>query len=301
MPPARRALALLLGAVAVAACLPADRSVPGRPDPLPPPPDGALRVMSFNVRVDRGAGPDGWEARRDDVAETVRRYRPDLLGVQEPLRHQLDDLEERLPGYGWIGEGRRGEGDGEFAPVFYREDRLRVLDAGTFWLSPRPDRPGSRFWDAAYPRVATWGRLEDRQRGGTLVLLNTHLDHLGAFARRRSARLLLDRLEALADDGAVVLTGDLNATPGSAPVAILTGNTRLPLRDPFADDVVDRYGPAGTFTGFGDAPDHAPRIDYVLLGPGLRAVRAATVADRPGGPARAPSDHRPVVVDVVAR
>ena len=90
----------------------------------------------------------------------MARHRPDLLGGQELLRHQLADLAARLPDYAWLGAGRDDGADGgEFNPIFYRRERLEPLDSGTFWLSPEPARPGSRGWGAACPRVVTWARF----------------------------------------------------------------------------------------------------------------------------------------------
>src|SRR3712207_6150887 len=67
----------------------AEASAPGKAGAPTP---GALRVMSFNVRYgDADDGNDAWKFRRDLVARTIRRFDPDLLGVQEALNLQCDD------------------------------------------------------------------------------------------------------------------------------------------------------------------------------------------------------------------
>src|SRR3546814_16762451 len=71
----------------------------------------------------------------------------------------------------------------------YRTDRFTLLAAGTFWLSQTPDRPG-KGWDAAYPRIASWARLRDRTASQTLLVVNTHFDHVGQVARVESAKLI---------------------------------------------------------------------------------------------------------------
>ncbi|MWV65847.1 endonuclease/exonuclease/phosphatase [Halorubrum sp. JWXQ-INN 858] len=225
-----------------------------------------LRAMSYNVRYDnRNDHHDAWYVRRDGVADLVRFHRPDVVGFQEPLAEQREDLGDRLPGYEFVGRGRRGDGEGEGCPVAVRTDRWDVVDDGTFWLSETPAEP-STAWDASYPRIATWARLtlrrdgtDDASIGGiddgpadddpadgastdtSLIVMNTHLDHVGVRARRESARLLRDRAADLAtiagpeggakggESGAraqartpVVLVGDFNCTPGSEPHRILT-------------------------------------------------------------------------------
>lgn len=64
--------------------------------------------MSFNVRYDTPDDKYRWTDRRNVIAEIVNtRYfliaqrlffrSPDLLGLQEPLHHQLEDLKQLLP------------------------------------------------------------------------------------------------------------------------------------------------------------------------------------------------------------
>ena len=146
-----------------------------------------LRVMTFNFWTDHPRHP-AWAGRRDGAAAIVARHRPDLLGGQELLRTQLDDLAARLPDYAWLGVGRDdGANGGEFNPIFYRRDRCEPCASGTFWLSPEPGRPGSRGWGAACPRVATYARFADLADGGEWWHFNTHLDHASFRARREGS------------------------------------------------------------------------------------------------------------------
>src|SRR5262245_32702418 len=97
----------------------------------------ALSVVTYNIRYDNpGDGEDRWERRRDEVARLLRDHDPDVVGLQEALRNQLDDLARSLPAYGEIGVGRDdGKTKGEYAAILYRKDRFKVIDSGTFWLS----------------------------------------------------------------------------------------------------------------------------------------------------------------------
>src|SRR3546814_13670773 len=99
----------------------------------------------------------------------------------------------------------------------YRTDRFTLLAAGTFWLSQTPDRPG-KGWDAAYPRIASWARLRDRTASQTLLVVNTHFDHVGQVARVESAKLIRRWIGDPRQPGdAVVLTGEFNSPTVSPP------------------------------------------------------------------------------------
>jgi len=256
-----------------------------------------LRVASYNVRVAVDDGLDAWEQRVDDVASTIRFHDPDLIGLQEPRGHQLEDLRERLPTYEWLGVGRRGGEEGEFSPVGYRPRRFDLEDSKTFWLSETPGEVGSVGWDAELPRIATWGRFRDRETDKHLIHANTHFDHVGGRAREESASLLADHLPTVTSDHeAIVLTGDFNCEPNSAPYERLVDNDNIDLRDARKHAEHGHHGPEHTVTGFED-PQTGRRIDYVFVTPDVNIAQYATCVDlRSTG--RVPSDHLPVVADL---
>src|SRR5688500_12608548 len=106
-----------------------------------------LRAMSFNVRLPvEPDGPNPREARRALAAKTIRDADPDVIGTQELHKPQGDYLVSQLPDYAWFGTSRRGDHSDEHMGVFYRRDRLRVLESGDFWLSDTPEVPGSISW-----------------------------------------------------------------------------------------------------------------------------------------------------------
>jgi endonuclease/exonuclease/phosphatase family metal-dependent hydrolase len=261
-------------------------------------PASPLRVMTFNLRLDVASdGPNAWPHRRDWVAGLIRFHAPDALGVQEALAHMLTDLDARLPGFARVGVGRAdGRAGGEFSAILYRTDRLELLDSGTFWLSPTPEVPGSKGWDAAIERIATWARFRDRRTGCTHVHLNTHFDHIGEQARQESARLIRRRLGSIAGILPVIVTGDLNADPQSVPYRIFIrdtiANASAPLRDAFAVSRDGHYGPTSTWNAF-RAIEPGRRIDYVLVSTPIPVLSHGILPDSWDG--RFPSDHLPVL------
>lgn len=299
MPLHRSLLAAVLALLATVGCHQSGPSMsPSTRAAVAAPP---LRVMSFNLRYDTpNDSANAWPNRKDWVAGLIRFHGADVVGVQEALAHMLTDLDARLPGFSRIGVGRAdGRTRGEFSAIFYRSDRLALLDSGTFWLSPTPEVAGSKGWDAAIERVATWARFRDRLTGCSHLQLNTHFDHIGEQARQESARLIRRRLAQLANGLPVVMTGDLNSTPTSGAYRILTRDTVAGATSPLADAMLTsrsgHYGPTSSWTAFrAIVPDR--RIDYVLVSAPVTVSAHGILPDSWNG--RFPSDHLPVLATV---
>lgn len=268
---------------------------------LPATQPAPLRVMTFNIRYDNpGDGINAWPNRKDWVASLMRWHEADVIGVQEALQHQLADLDGRLPGFARVGVGRTdGRTRGEYSAIYYRTARVTLRDSGTFWLSTTPEIAGSRSWDAALERIATWARFSDRRTGCEWLQLNTHFDHVGEQARQESARLIRRRLALLARSVPIVMTGDLNTEPKDAPYRILTteriDGAVAPLQDAFVVSRTGHYGPTASWNAF-KAIEPNRRIDYVLVSEPVVVDAHAILPDMWDG--RFPSDHLPVMAVV---
>ena len=257
--------------------------------------DTTLRVMTFNIRYNNpGDGAHAWPHRKERVASVIRFHQADFVGMQEALQGQIDDLEGLLPGYAWIGVGRDdGAAAGEFSPLFYRRARFELLEQATFWLSETPEVPGSQSWDAALPRIVTWGRFRDREAGTTFFVFNTHFDHRGQQAREESARLLAEKIRTIAGNTPVLVTGDFNAEPTTPVFRTMVAD----LADARAQSALPPHGPDGTLWGFTvevDEPER--RIDYIFVSPSVRVRRYAALTDHWNG--HFPSDHIPILAEV---
>ena len=258
-----------------------------------------LRMMTYNIRFDNPAdGVHAWPNRKELVASVIRFHKADIIGVQEALEYQIQDLMELLPGYDWVGVGRNEDGGGEFSAILYRSSVVAVKAAQTFWLSESPDEPGSKSWDSSLPRIATWAHFVTSSDGRELFVLNTHFDHRGEQARLESARLLKEQVSKLANGLPVIVMGDLNATSEQPPLVLLS-DTPLSdgrsLRDGFVHSIVPHHGPASTWTGFTKI-EADRRIDYIFASEDLPIHYHAILTDKLED--RYPSDHLPVLVEV---
>jgi endonuclease/exonuclease/phosphatase family metal-dependent hydrolase len=249
----------------------------------------SFRVMTYNIRYDNpGDGVNQWKDRKQKVFDLIRKYDPDILGVQEALAHQLTDITANAGPYSFVGVGRTdGKKDGEFSAIIYKTDRFDVVDQNTFWLSEQPEVPGSKSWDAAITRIATWAILNEKASGRKFLVINTHFDHIGKEARKNSAAILKEKISALALEIPTVLTGDINCTRDEEPFRILTNSEVIELIDPASN-------PEGTFCSFEVNSIECRAIDYILLTNEWRADQYKVIHDHDGK--YYPSDHLPVMV-----
>jgi endonuclease/exonuclease/phosphatase family metal-dependent hydrolase len=257
-----------------------------------------LRAMTFNIRLDTASdGANAWPYRKDIVSQTIAYHEPDVIGFQEVLLNQKQDLEAALPSYRFAGVARDdGRTKGEFSPLAWKTARFEAVESGTFWLSPTPDTP-SKGWDASLPRIASWALLQDRRTGQRIRVLNTHFDHVGEEARRESAAQIAAWAKRYRDAGeAVLVMGDFNAAPSSAPIQILADPGRSGLANTRTISRSPPYGPTGTFTAFDITRNADEPIDHIFVSEGLGVIRHATITQHWGG--RLPSDHYPVLADI---
>jgi endonuclease/exonuclease/phosphatase family metal-dependent hydrolase len=257
-----------------------------------------LQVMTFNIRYNNpGDSLNAWPYRKDKVVSQILFHGVHLLGVQEALHNQMIDLQQRLPAFKSVGVGRDGGEKGEYSAIFYDTTRLQALASQTFWLSLTPDVVASKSWDAALTRIVTWIKFKDRKTGKTFFHFNTHFDHRGKEARRESAKLLLQKVAAIAGKTPSVVTGDFNAFPTDEPIQVITDKSNaLHLIDAKELSATPHYGPRGTFNGFGPKETSEQPIDFIFLKGPWKVAKHATVSQTWGG--RFASDHFAVLATI---
>jgi endonuclease/exonuclease/phosphatase family metal-dependent hydrolase len=251
--------------------------------------------MSYNVRhAILDEGQNAWMNRRKAVIKVIQSYEPAILGLQESTGTQHKSIQEALSNYEWVGMADN-PGSGEHNPIGYTT-RFDLEDTDTIWLSETPNTPKSIGWDANYPRVLTTAMLRDRKVEQSLTVFNTHFDHRGSEARRQSARLIRKQIDTIPHRQTIVV-GDFNCSNGDTPYEMLTD-------DKFKRTVVDaRYvahkihGPKTTLSDFTAlCPDR--RVDHIFVNSDFTVCRyvVCTHTDRDD---RYPSDHLPVIVDIL--
>jgi len=259
---------------------------------------GSLSVMSFNIRYNNpDDGKYSWENRKQIVYHVIRNNKPSVIGFQEALRSQVDDIQNNTRGYGWSGVGRDDGIDlGEFSVIFYDSARFEKKEGSTFWLSSTPDKPGTRSWNAACNRIVTWVRLTDRQSRISFFIFNTHFDHASGYAREESAMLLKNKVAEIAGDEMAFITGDFNDTVGSRCYNLLTGGPGN-LRNSSTLSQIRPEGPDYTFAGFPFNPEKGNTIDFIFIKNegNVKVNRHQVLLYNENG--FYPSDHLPVMAE----
>ncbi|UZD24620.1 endonuclease/exonuclease/phosphatase family protein [Algoriphagus halophytocola] len=249
---------------------------------------------TFNIRyANQNDGGNLWQDRLPHVSGLIQFHQIELVGVQEALHNQLNDLSASL-GFDYIGVGRDdGTEKGEYAAILYDKKKFKLLDEGTFWLSPTPDQP-SKGWDAALNRICTWGKFKD-EKGETFYVFNIHYDHRGQQAREESSKLVMQKVAEINEENApAILMGDFNVTPENAAYTTITSNPDW--KDARLISEIPAYGPSGTFTGFDWERMPEGIIDHIFVKGKLKVIRHGILSDNYGK--KYPSDHFPVMVEV---
>ncbi len=250
---------------------------------------------TFNLRYDNPKDSGNlWKDRAPVAASLIRFHQFDIVGTQEGLKNQLEDLQKSLPDYAYYGVGRDdGKSKGEHSAIFYKKQKFVLVDSGDFWLSETPDKPGFG-WDAKLNRICSWIKLKEKDSKKTFYVFNVHYDHQGVQARKESSKLILQKIKEIAGDQPTVLTGDFNGNHQS--------EWYLSLKESgLVKDVlwqVDKpYINNGSFNSFKTNNPSKDIIDHIFVTKHFSVKRYGILTDTYHG--KFPSDHYPVLTELV--
>lgn len=254
-----------------------------------------LRLMTFNIRNSRGdrTTRHDWKYRKEKVLKVIQIYQPDIIGLQEVFLDQLEYLTVNLPDYQYVGVGRdNGKSEGEFNPVFYRG--LDLEESGTFWLSDTPNYC-SNTW-GGLNRICTWIKFT-----GSIPVdyYNTHLEDSNQSIRLKSIPVLFDHINL--DGRSVILGGDLNFRRFTQEYYLV----QRYFRDTYNFGQKNQFNWCITFHGFRGRRRSflswrgRRLIDYLWIRGSISVLNIQLVYDNPGNPNVYPSDHWPVLADIL--
>lgn len=268
-----------------------------------------LSILSFNIRY--GTARDGrnsWTHRREQVIDLLKEHKADVIGLQEALRFQLDELRGELDHYGEIGSGRDdGKHSGEHSAILYNTKKFKVNSSGTFWLSETPGVPGSKHWGNRHPRICSWVLLMDKKSDGSFLVYNIHLDHRNSASRWKSVSLIHQHMKKHSQPGIpVIILGDFNVGENNPLIKYMKGKENflqskdsahaniLPLKDTFRQ--IHPKARGGTFHMFW-GKSFGPKLDYIFVQPETEVINSQIIRSNEKG--KWPSDHFPISADIM--
>lgn len=251
-----------------------------------------IRVASFNIRLKTSNDVGNlWDDRKDAVCELIKFHEFEIFGIQEGFIEQIRDMQDRLTDYSYIGVGRDDGADkGEHSAIFYNNKRFQMLKNGTFWLSDTDTEKPNKGWDAALPRICTWGIFKDKKNGKKFIFMNTHFDHIGVIARRESAKQILSKAKEFAQNLPLILTGDFNIDENNEAYFTLAKSGIVQDTYELANF---KYAPNSTFNGWGKSLKKQGRIDHIFITKPFSVLKYGILTDTYMG--KFPSDHFPII------
>ena len=231
-----------------------------------------MTIMSTNVRCysPEDMFKKSWFYRAHLIIEDINSVKPDIIGFQEVTFVHYDFLKRSVPDYDSEIAYRDDFILSEGCPVFYRTDKYKKIDSGSFWLSETPEIR-SKSWGAAHYRICTYIILEDIKTEKQFVVFNAHLDHVSDEARINGIKVVLDKISEFGDIPAFLM-GDLNAEPDT--------ETILSTKEDFDDahDIAAVADEGPTYHKWGTKPDK-DRIDYIMISKDKSIVSEYRIVD----------------------
>lgn len=262
--------------------------------------------MTFNIRY--GTAEDGvnsWQNRKSILIEVLKKHHPDILGTQEALNFQIDEIKAAFSDWEVFGVGRYAgievpdrpheSMSGESCRIFYDTIKVKLIDQGTFWHSDTPDIPGSMTWGNTLPRITTWGIFQIKNRNKKFMVMNTHY-HWDEPYLTNTSNLTMKKWREIAADLPSILMGDFNLPPTSKTHQLFVGKiASAGLKGSFIDPweaLHKSENNASTFNDFkGDKNGY--RIDWILTTSQFKIKDIQIIHDSFDN--RYPSDHFPVL------
>lgn len=199
-----------------------------------------------------------------------------IAGLQEVNPAWQNWLNEGLdPAYAYVGTATEATREGGY--IVYHKDFFTLITDGVFWLADGAPSTAEIGWDSKYDRLCSWALFQLNRTDNYILFMNTHLDHKGTLARKRSSKLILEQIEELnlqfeqsyqINSISVILTGDMNAEPKTSVYRTFAGA----LTDTFhAAQINDVEEKASTSPGlYQRAAEEnyvrdGHRIDYIFI------------------------------------
>ena len=252
-----------------------------------------MKLVSFNIRRDNFKdGINNFDFRKGMIIDKIKEENPDLIAFQEVLPHVMEFIKENLPDYTVIGRGRGSDFKEESVCIAVKDSTMEIEEFNTFWLSPTPDVPGSRFKDqSVFPRICSHAIVRYIKDDFFFRIYNTHLDHIGEQARFLGIECVLERMRKDSESFylPVILSGDFNEIPKSRVLELVRDSECPQLFDLTKDFEI-------TYHDYYYGRSEKSKIDYIFASKEFKLQKAYLWDDEKENIFL--SDHYPICIEV---
>ena len=289
------------------------------------------KICNYNIRYWNGAsdssnkGELSWTFRKPYVFEMIRRHKMDVCGIEEITKNQSPDFLSELTEYEYIGYGRDNGKEnlsgasGEQTGIIYKKDRYVKLDQGRFFLSSTPYR-ASKVKNSDFNRLVAWVKLKDRTTGKEFFFFSTHFNHNytpeKVQVRTEQAEIAINEVPKVAGNLPYFFVGDFNCEI-TEPAYTMLSQRWYDSYKIMGDQALGAYvcnetqqakyptqcaWEGNTYTGLYSSSDNSPkRIDLVLYEKTGAEILSYLADDDNMGLEKYPSDHLPVITEMVIK
>ncbi len=164
-----------------------------------------LRIMSFNLLADDWNNKPAVPGRDEKAFDAIKRYSPDVVGVQECNAVWYYLCEKNFPEYAFVNSGNNKVGSNvNYSTLLYNTDKVTLTEFGQ---SAYSNNSNNRF-----TLNMTWGLFEQKADGKKYIAISTHWG-LTAEIRMVQAKELAAKIAELKTkyNVPVFAMGDFNA------------------------------------------------------------------------------------------
>lgn len=285
------------------------------------------KICNYNIRYYNGSGNSAidWPNRKPYVFEMIQRHNMDVCGIEEITKYQSPDFISTLTEYEYVGYGRdngkenSAGASGEQTGLIYKKDRYIKLDQGRFFLSETPYKV-SKVKNSDFNRLVAWVKLKDRTSGKEFFFFATHFNHnytpTKVQVRTDQAEVAIKVVPEIAGEYPYFFAGDFNCeitepayemlstrwtdsfiAMGDAAVGAYVCNEEQQTKYP-----TQCAWEGNTYTGLYSSDDKSPkRIDLILFDEGRAEITSYFADNDDMGLEKYPSDHLPVITEMVIK
>ena len=253
-----------------------------------------VKIVTFNLRnvwLWTKEGINCFAFRAGLIYEKINREKPDVIAFQEMMPTHLELLKKMFPEYDFFGQYRNADYTGEGLYTAIKKSAWSLIGFETFWISPTPYIPGSRFEDQSdCPRICVVTQVRHNESGKLLRLYNIHLDHISDSARINGIQCVLEQMQNFNKKIELpsLILGDYNAEPESETIRFCNEHKNPVIKDVTANitNTCHDYG------------KQVLKIDYIYVSEDLEQAVTESGTWETAFNGVYLSDHYPVYVNV---